>query len=146
MPIKCDTPESAMRDFLQQQIERRQRALLYNLAYVGEQLRNEAVANGSYKDRTRHLRGSVGYVIAVDGQLVKTGDFGRTDSPTEAKNEGRQFAESLVSRYPKGVVLIVVAGKTYAKYVAAKGYNVIDSAETLAKKLVPEMLHQLGLK
>lgn len=146
MPIRQTTAESVVKAYLDEQLARRRAALLYNLSYVGEQLRNEAVVNGSYKDHTRHLRGSVGYVIAIDGNLYKAGNFGATNSPSEAKTEGREFAESLVSKFPKGIVLIVVAGKTYAAYVAAKGYNVIDSAETLARTLVPQMLHDLGLK
>lgn len=148
MPIHCKTPVAAIDNYLDEQLERRKKALIRNLCYVGERCRNEATnyPSGTFKDRTHHLRGSIGYVVAVDGVLYKQGDFGLPESPSEAKAQGAQFARSLVGKFPKGIVLIVVAGKTYAKYVSAKGYNVIDSAELLADRLVPKMLAQLGLK
>ena len=34
----------------------------------------------------------------------------------------------------------------YASFVSAKGYDVLDSAELLAERLVPDMLKRLGLK
>jgi hypothetical protein len=52
----------------------------------------------------------------------------------------------LVSKFPKGIVLIVDAGMHYASYVSAKGYDVIDSAELLAQQLVPEILKRLSSK
>lgn len=144
MPIRRKTPLQQVAQYMTEEIDRLTNAIVYNLCYVGERVRNEAVANGSYKDQTRHLRGSVGYVVVVDGKIHKLGDFGRNDSPSEAKSEGVSFAKSLVSRFPTGIVLIVVAGKNYAVHVSNKGYNVLDSAELLAEKLVPQMLKQLG--
>lgn len=137
---------SEIDSYIERTLERKKQALIYSLLAIGEQVRNEAVLNGSYKDQTRHLRGSVGYILVVDGQLYNSGNFGKNDSPSDAKEEGRKFAESLVRKYPKGVVLICVAGKNYAAYVAAKGYNVIDSSELLAGQLVPKMLRKLGFK
>ena len=52
----------------------------------------------------------------------------------------------LISENPKGIVLIVVAGMNYARYVEKMGLNVLDSSEMLAKKLVPRMLKDLGFK
>jgi hypothetical protein len=39
--------------------------------------------------------------------------------------------------------LILVAGKEYAAYVSAR-YDVLDSAELLAEKLLPGILKKLG--
>ena len=52
----------------------------------------------------------------------------------------------LISENSKGIVLIVVAGMNYARYVEKMGLNVLDSSEMLAKKLVPRMLKDLGFK
>lgn len=85
----------------------------------------------------------MGYIVAIDGQVYKEGKFSGT---SEGKAEGEAYARSLVSKFPKGIVLIVVAGMNYAAYVSAKGKDVLDSAELLADKLVPQMRKDLGLK
>ena len=59
---------------------------------------------------------------------------------------GKQYVKRLIRKFPQGVVLLVAAGMKYASYVSAKGYDVLDSSELLADKLVPQMLEQLGLK
>jgi hypothetical protein len=50
---------------------------------------------------------------------------------------------SLAGNYPKGYVLIVVAGMNYATYVEAKGYNVLSTAEHLAQVEFPRMIAEL---
>jgi len=85
-------------------------------------------------------------VVSVDGEIVGESRFEPVAGGTEGASRGRAYAESLVSQYPKGICLIVVAGMNYARYVAARGYDVIDSAELHARQLVPQMLKQLGLQ
>ena len=46
----------------------------------------------------------------------------------------------------RGFVLIVVAGMHYAKYVEAKGLNVLTSAQLLAEEQVPIILNKLRLR
>ena len=58
--------------------------------------------------------------------------------------KGAAFAKKLVRRFPHGVCLIVVAGMEYAAHVKNKGYDVLDSSELLADRIVPSMLKQLG--
>jgi hypothetical protein len=53
------------------------------------------------------------------------------------------MVEELAPQYTCGIALIVVAGMEYAATVAAKGYNVLDSAELTAQALVPKLLQQL---
>lgn len=139
------TPVSEVEKELTVASQRLQQAVLYNLAYVGERVRNAAVENGSYKDRTGNLRSSVGYVIAIDGKVVQVGSFGGSNPAGQGQGEGESFAKSLVSQFPKGFALIVVAGMDYASFVSAKGYDVLDSAELLAEKLVPQMLRKLKI-
>lgn len=144
MPIRQITPKSQIDAYLKERMNRLKQAIIYNLCAVGEKVRNEALDNGSYKDRTKNLRSSVGYIVVVDGQVYKAGSFGKPDGNGEGRNAGMSYARSLVGKFPKGIVLIVVAGMNYASYVSAKGYNVLDSSELLADQLVPKMLKQLG--
>lgn len=146
MPIKQTTPQSQINAYIEESMARLKQAIIYNLCVVGEKVRNEALDNGSYTDRTKNLRSSVGYVVVVDGQVYKMSAFGKPDGNNEGRNTGMSYARSLAGKFPKGIVLIVVAGMKYASYVSAKGYNVLDSSELLAEQLVPKLLKQLGFK
>lgn len=144
MGAKQITPMSEVEAYLDEQIERIEQLIIYNLSYVGEQCLTEARNTNSYKDQTGNLRSSIGYTIVKDGRVIRQSDFAVVRKGSEGKSEGEQFARSLASKFPEGIVLIVVAGMNYASYVSAKGYNVLDSAELLADRLVPSILKQLG--
>ncbi len=144
MPIKNLTPEGAISDFIGQQVERVTSALIYNLCAVGEQVLNQARSTNSYKDQTGNLRSSIGYVVAVDGEVVQSSSFEVVKDGADGSRDGKSYALELVKQFPEGIVLIVVAGMNYASYVSAKGYDVLDSSEVLADRLVPEILKQLG--
>lgn len=148
MPIERLTPDSAIDAFVAEHVERMQNAVVYNLCAVGEQVLNAGRLTKSYKDQTGNLRSSIGYVVAIDGNVVQISDFAPSEKGTDkatGQREGKSYAMSLVKQFPQGIVLIVVAGMNYASYVSAKGYDVLESSELLADKLVPEMLKQLGL-
>lgn len=144
MPIKNLTPEGAISDFIGQQVERITSALIYNLCAVGEQVLNQARSTNSYKDQTGNLRSSIGYVVAVDREVVQSSSFEVVKDGADGSRDGKSYALDLVKQFPEGIVLIVVAGMNYASYVSAKGYDVLDSSEVLADRLVPEILKQLG--
>lgn len=146
MPIRQTTSQSQINAYIEERMNRLKQAIIYNFCAIGEKVRNEALDNGSYTDRTKNLRSSIGYIVVVDGQVYKAGSFGKSDGSNEGKSTGQSYARSLAGKFPKGIVLIVVAGMNYASYVSAKGYNVLDSSELLADQLVPKMLKQLGLK
>ena len=135
---------SEVEAYLDEQIEMIEQLIIYNLSYVGEQCLTEARSTNSYKDQTGNLRSSIGYIIVKDGRVIRQSDFAVVRTGSQGKSEGEQFARSLASKFPEGIVLIVVAGMNYASYVSAKGYNVLDSAEQLADRLVPSILKQLG--
>ncbi|MCM1066803.1 MAG: hypothetical protein NC418_04415 [Muribaculaceae bacterium] len=136
---------SEIDEYIAQQVGRITNALIYNLQYVGERCLNAARETNSYKDQTGNLRSSLGYVIASDGKIIKQSNFEVVKKGGRGAKSGIQFAKEVVRQFPEGVVLVMVAGMNYASYVAAKGYNVLDSAELLADKLVPKILKQLGL-
>ena len=52
----------------------------------------------------------------------------------------------MAREFPNGVVLVVVAGMNYAAHLSDRGYDVLDSAEVLAAKLVPQLLQSLGFE
>ncbi len=146
MGITQITPDAEIDAYIANQIEIIINETIRRFQEVGERCLNAAKENGNYTDRSKNLRSSVGYVISVDGKIVYQSSFEvmGTD-PTGAKS-GIQFAKEIVRQFPEGIVLIVVAGMNYAQYVSAKGYDVIDSAELLADRLVPQILKQLGFK
>lgn len=152
MPMRQVTPMQAVADHLNQELERKRLALLTTIAYVGERCVIHARSLPSppiemrgtphqpnYIDDTGNLRSATGYVVVADGRVWK-GDFENGEGGKNARN----FANTLARRFPRGIVLVVVAGMNYAFYVSAKGYDVIDSAETMADRLVPQILSQLG--
>lgn len=144
MGITQSTPESEINRYLEEQVERITNALIYNLQYVGERCLNAARSTSAYKDQTGNLRSSLGYVVAIDGKIRHQGDFEVVKNGDGGAKSGIQYAKEIVEQFPKGIVLIVTAGMNYASYVSAKGYDVLDSAELLAEKLVPRILKQLG--
>lgn len=145
MPIKRLTPKAEIDRFIAARIEAINNALVYNMCAIGEQVLNAARSTKSYKDQTGNLRSSIGYAVSVDGNIVQMSSFDVVKNGGKGATEGKEFALQLIKDYPQGIVLIVVAGMNYATYVSAKGYDVLDSSELLAEKLVPQMLKKLGI-
>lgn len=146
MPIRQVTPNSEVNSYIERRLEIWRQLLIRNFSYIGEQVLNAARSTDSYKDQTGNLRSSLGYVVAVDGRVADISSFAVVKNGQEGSKTGADYARKLARKYPKGIVLIVCAGMNYAAYVSAKGYDVEDSAELLADRLVPQMLRQLGLK
>ena len=128
------------------------------LAQLGQSAYETAVQEGKYNDITGNLRSSLGYVISMDGKIVKEGGFKRIDGRgenfekvffttrsqktvqfwakgksgdgSEGSRQGLSYARDLASKHTQGVTLIVVAGMDYASYVNdIHKLNVIDTAE-----------------
>lgn len=146
MPIKQTTPDAEIDAYIKVMLERQRKALIYNLQYVGEQCLTAARETDTYKDRTGNLRSSLGYVIIEDGNIVNLSGFGVVLQGNEGANDGKSYVQDIASRFPQGLVLVMVAGMNYASYVQAKGYDVLESSELLAENLVPKMLKKLGFK
>lgn len=144
MSIRQITPMSEIDAYLAEQIERYEAQIIYNLSYVGEQCLNEARSTNSYKDQTGNLRSSLGYMIVRDGVIVEMSDFKVVKQGQQGSKDGSAFIRKVVGEFTSGIALIVVAGMNYAGYVSAKGYNVLDSSELMAERLVPAIMKQLG--
>lgn len=129
---------SAIKELLKQKAEERaKQKLVRYLKSVGEQCVAEAITSGNYTDRTGNLRSSIGFVVTEDGAVVEEGGFYQLGGP-EGPDVGRAKALTIADG-SAGITLIVVAGMEYAQYVADKGFNVLDSAEILARQLLTEI-------
>ena len=125
MPIKRLTPTAEIDRYITGRVEAIKKAIVYNLCAVGEQVLNAARLTNSYKDQTGNLRSSIGYIVAVDGEIVQMSSFDTVKEGREGSRGGKEYAMQLVRDFPHGIVLIVVAGMNYASYVSAKGYDVL---------------------
>lgn len=151
MPIKQITPMQAVQDYLQEQIDRREKVLLNIVFYTGEAGLRVARLNGTYTDRSGNLRSSTGYVVVKDGRVITTSSFEQippkervSGDKYNGAEEGRKFARKIISEFPEGIALIEVAGMNYSGYVSAKGYDVLDSAEQEVKRMFLQLLKQYG--
>lgn len=146
MPIKLVTPQSEIDAYIDQSIDKALQVIVNTFMYVGESCIREARDNGSYMDQTGNLRSSIGYVVVVDGQIVRKNVVDLVKNGTDGTKEAEAFLERLATEHSTGICLIVVAGMNYASYVEGRGYNVLTSAELLAERLVPQLLEQIGFK
>lgn len=152
MAVKQITPMSSVREYLEKEIQRREAAILNTMAYVGESCLRAARELNTYIDRTGNLRSSTGYAIVKDGKVWTKSSFrqenstGRHPAGTafDGGSKGEEYLLSVISEFPKGIVLVLVAGMNYARFVQDYGYDVLDSAELLAERLVPQLMRQLG--
>lgn len=145
MPLKQDTPTAALVGRVAEETERRTRAVVYLLEDAGAEAVRTARELGSYTDRTGNLRSSVGFAVVSDGGIVRMSDFAAVRDGAGGAEMARAWLESLAGRFTDGITLVVVAGMRYAAYVAARGYDVIDSAETIARRLVDELTRKSGV-
>ena len=135
---------SAFEQALEEKARRVHQALIANLIYVGEEAVKEARQHHRYKDQTGNLTSSIGYCVVDDGRIVGESPFEAVVNGADGSTKGREFLHSLISAHSTGLVLIVVAGMQYAAYVEAKNLNVLDSAEQLVERELPELLIQLN--
>ena len=146
MPIRRETTDSAIDEYIEKLVDRKTKALIRDYCYIGEQCVNHARIHGNYGNPTGNLRSSIGYVVVMDGEIVQMSSFESIFDGQKGSVDGKAFALQIASRFPKGICLIVVAGMKYASSVSGRGKDVLDSSELLAEQLVPKMLRKLGIK
>ena len=120
-------------------------SLLDEFRRTGEQFISDARSIRTYQDQTGNLRSSIGYALFKDGQLVESSFPGG-----DITGSGSALANEVARSYPKGVLLVVVAGMFYAQYVEAKSYDVLTgssyAAETNIKARVAKLFEMLNRK
>lgn len=133
--------------FFEKAAERAELIIENLLARTGEEFVKVAKSEGQYDDHTGNLRSSIGYVVLKDGKPIsmdfQISDKAGTDKQT-GKREGEQFALSLASLFPKGYVLICVAGMKYAAFVEAmENKDVVSLAADKARDFIKEQSRSL---
>lgn len=144
--MRVTTPQSETASYLEKRIQLLEATLVRNCIIIGEKCVNAARSSHTYRDQTGNLSSSIGYAVSIDGRLVSISSFNKVMNGDEGATDGEEYVRRLIGQYPKGIVLIVVAGMNYAAYVSDKGYDVLDSAESLAEHQLPQMLKDLGLR
>lgn len=147
MAIKCKTQLSEIKDYISRSVERIDKVVIRNLQRLGEEcviyVKNRT-GEESWYDQTGNLRSSIGYVIAMDGKIVRTGGFSQVLNGSEGPTEGKQFAKELAEANPGNYVLIVVAGMNYASYVEdMENKDVLASASLFAERKLPNMIRRI---
>lgn len=120
--------------------ERVEKAAVFQLQYLGENLVNYAKDQHNYTDRTGNLTNSMGYAVVRGFKIVT---YGGENQPGEGADNALSVAMQYAQQCTNTFSLIVVAGMNYAAYVEAKGYNVILPAELKAQTDFPQTILKL---
>lgn len=143
--IVCTTDTKKLREGLKVKADELTDFLVFRLEQIGVECIKIARKPGTYHDVTGNLRSSINFEVLVNGQPVRQGTTEQFDGtqghgengPTEAQ----KLLNSLHSQYPKGVVLVVVAGMSYAAYVENIRHKVVlTEAKYEAEKLIKQLL------
>ena len=155
MGIEARIDIREIRAYLEREVRKHEKRLVAMLQYVGQTVVNEIRTShiSNWDDQTGNLRSSTGYIVSVDGIPQVESAFEMVDGPDRAKTTvngsqiGKNYAESLVPLFPRGIALIVVAGMSYASYVEKlKNKTVLAQGELEARKLVDKMIQELNAK
>ena len=120
--------------------ERLEKATVFQLQYLGEELAKYAKDNHTYTDQTGNLTNSIGYAVVKQGKIVT---YGGEIQPGDGAEEGLKVAQQMAAKLPNSFSLIIVAGMNYAAYVEAKGYDVILPAQLKAMSDFPQTIQRL---
>jgi hypothetical protein len=121
-----------MQKMIADKVARIELAILLRLQRIGEQFVTDARLNGTYKDRTGNLRSSIGYVVLKNGEQYSEGAFVQVKTGIKGTGVGKQILDEAMLKFPKGYVLIVVAGMDYAAAVESKGRDVLTGSSQAA--------------
>lgn len=125
-------------------IQRKVEAKIIKLLHrMGQKGVDYARVNRGYTIQTANLISSIGYIIQKDGVVIAE-TFNYESKTAKGDNEGRKFAKSFGLSYPKGFVLIIVAGMDYAYAVEARGRDVLTGSSIFIKQKMPEMVARLN--
>ncbi len=119
---------------------RLEKATVFMLQSLGEELAKYAKERHNYQDQTGNLTNSIGYAVVRQGKILT---YGGENQPGEGAAEGLKVAQQMAATLPNSFSLIIVAGMNYAAYVEAKGYNVILPAQLKAMNDFPATVQRL---
>ena len=141
MALKCTNWHDVELEFARAKAEYDRKAVEW-LSVLGERVVKYAREHGSYTDRTGNLRNSIGYVVVQYGRIAAE-NFNIGSGHGDAKAQARAYALEGARELPDNKTYLVwVAGMEYAKYVEAKGFDVLESSgnwvESTAERLKAE--------
>lgn len=134
--------QKQIRSQLQGMVKRLDDAVYMALVRAGEQFVADARNNNTYKDRTGNLRSSIGYIILQNGVQISESFEGFKDGV----HYGKRAVEDIKGRFPRGYVLIGVAGMFYAAAVESRGFDVITSSAKQADDSLKKTMERITLK
>lgn len=137
----------ALMEQLREQARKQTRKIIEKLDYVGMKtvaaIRDSEVSN--WKDDTGNLRSSIGYLVLCDGKIEGKNFQLVNNRGQDGLQPAKDFAQELAAQFPKGYVLIIVAGMNYAAYVEAiEGKRVLAGGEGYARDLLGKVLKECG--
>ena len=109
------------------------------LKWVGEQFTNHCRDLRTYRDQTGNLRASIGFIIAIDGNVVHEDWSG----DPEGISQGKKTAQTVLNSSKTGIVLIGVAGMQYASAVESRGLDVITGGTLVAEKILKGIMNKI---
>lgn len=145
MGIKPRFSPADIDKYLNEKKARLLKMVIDRLVYIGERFVANARNNGNYMDRTGNLRSSIGYIVLYNGSVIKQ-NFKTSNKGSDRKrglSKAMDFAESIAEDYPRGFVLIVVAGMDYAAVVESKGKDVLTGSSITAKQELMVAMQQI---
>lgn len=123
------------------QSKRIEQALIFQLGALVAELENHAKVSAGYVDRTSNLKSSIGGVVLKNGNPITYKGF---EGKGEGVAEGKNFIDSLISNYPTGYTILVVAGMEYASSVENyHGLNVLKKTELKMNSDLPKAMLRL---
>lgn len=144
MGIKMITPMSTILGTLKEGKKSVKDEVVKVFTRAGEEaVRGARAPRGKqYTDRTSNLRSSTGYVLTVDGKPVIGGGYTpvkETGKPgaKAGKEHGNDLAKGADAN---SVSLFVTTGMSYAQYLDARAYDILDTAEADATAVLEEKL------
>ncbi len=129
MALKMTTPLQDIERSMMRYADRSKKALTRRVAYIAEDAINEQRRPdvGNWTDRTKNLRGSLGYKVNIDGTQKVNGL--NPEASQEARDTSAAVIAKTMQKYREGIVIVACAGMPYAGYVSRRGYNVFDTAK-----------------
>lgn len=144
MAIKAGFTRQDIANRLNQFHANLQEAIVVNLIALGEKCVNWAKDHHTYKDRTGNLTASIGYMVIAKGKIVHKYNFqGKLKKRKKGHDAGDDYIREISGGYTNGYALVILAGMQYATDVQRNGRDVLESAEILAEKELPNLIKRI---
>ncbi len=137
MKIDLEIQKKDLEKVLEKFKNRIDEKVVARLTEIGEKsveiARNLPNQGKTYRNRTGHLRDSIGFAVLKDGAIVAEDFIDPVGRSAVINRQGERYS---------GFRLIIVAGAEYATDVHVRGYDVLDSALINAEKQFQEWLNK----